>query len=433
MGNWFSVTKPSKFKYQLDLKSFKILRCPSQILRNLKYLRIFDTPEQEFIKFKELNKFKNLQILEIRLRSFFPQDAIKSDTYPNTGLECRPIYSLELPKLKALLIEFYFQIDESVLLIDTPDLHSLSIYHYNRLDMIDNHIRFKYPLTIKYVQFNNCYDNIVVFSNLERLDFYFEPSESRWINDIQKLEKLNKLRIVKKIRNSRLNDLIKSKRDAVEIFFYGVRIKDVSKFNEMTQDNPLKFQIDNYGELDDDLDFVWDFNYSDLISLLPATGQPSDLFRKYNNIQYIEVNSMVKDGDRLLGFIKECYSLFRFKIKGALLCQEFYDKLPDVSALSYLQIFEKGVHLNFGFIMRMDSLLDLETNFDILADEHLDLNRLKNLKQFIFEIKKDKFEILKDPINTYSFILYKNEGYDKKIYEFSELIGHCEKIRNGEI
>lgn len=384
--NWFTTTKSTKHKSRLAISKLFLLKKPSKNLLNLKYLTIKDF-DHLLIKLEDLNKFTKLQILDLE----------EVDSCSNSFLR--------LPDLKALSMNINSR-GFGNLLIDTPNLHSLSICHRNKDLKIMDIIKFEHPLSIRYLQVSNYDNKLSIFKNLELLElFKFYNYSNLRMDDLLQFKNLKKLKIVAELlKVDKLKELFKSKNN-LEIVLDGVKIKEISKFDDYKKGKhnnhcDFKFQINNYDDLEDNLEFVTYVNYNDLIRLL-SNKQPSDLFNKYTNIQKIKIKSKVENEKSLINFINNCFNLNYLITCESSLSQEFYDLLPEISSLFCLTIESEDIKLNFEFVSKISYLTFFYADQDVLIDSNINFNNLKYLKQFQFQIENYKIALHKNG-NSYS-------------------------------
>lgn len=378
-GNWFSTNESIRSKYQLDISKLGRLRNPINNLA-LRYLKI-RRYEPSLLKLEDLNGLRRLQILMI--------DGINPD---DDDL-------LELPDLKSLSLGFYtsrtmnyYSYYTSGLIIQTPKLLNLHIYKCHGSSNVVDKIKFTYPRSVKYLKFDYYEENASIFENVECLELTF-------VRDYFVMSNLYKFRNLKKLRLrypfledvDKLKDLFRQRQHDLEIVLEGVKIKEISKFDEykrsdstyqlqMEHCNELKFQLDNYKELENNLCFVKRMNYGLLIRLLPY-HQPADLFNKYTNVYHLIVgNVRIDNENRLSYFIKKCASLSHLEI-GTPLSQQFYDKLPAISSLNLLKIINySGVNLKLDFMIKMPYLNRFYTNQDVWIRDNQNLIFMNNFK-----------------------------------------------------
>lgn len=407
MDNWFSTTSSIRIENQQHLYNLNLLSNPAA---NLVYLRRLRFSYFQNIKLDDLNKFTQLQILEM-----------------HGSLAIDSIRHLRLPELLALSLSIELK-ETGHLLIETPNLHSLDI---KKSDL--ERTKFQYPLSIKYLIIDTYVACMSMFTNLECIDFYFFLHSKS--DDIFKLKKLKKIRFNFYVANNSANeleDLFRSKSD-LDVVLYGVKLKEIAKVNEFFTKSILVFQMDNYDDLEDDLNFIRHIRYND-IKLLLSSNQPFDLFNKYTNIQKLEIDSKVKDSNQLINFLRGHTNFHHLIVKRTSLNQQFYDQLPVIKRLSVLEIRdEEDSNLDFGFILKIPYLRLLSIEQDIPISRTFNLNNLKYLRRLNFMIfgkdlilqkrGRDKYRI--DSNSSIEEALQKNVKY----YDHNKLIGKLNMTR----
>lgn len=424
--NWFSTTESATLRYYVNISKLYLLKNPSKGLLNLRYLRI-SSYSLHGLKVSTLNAFTRLQILEI------------FGVFMSTNH-----HHLKLSNLNALSINIKLKRSEK-LIIDTPSLHSLCIEHLTLSER--NKIKFKHSQSVKYLK--SCYydDMMIKFKNLEcieftrckldNLDYLLESNRFKKLQNLKKLKKLKfnyQLNIEEKERKkdkttsgytTRFLELLKLKKDDLEIVLNGVKIDKIEKIGECYNNrSSVEFQLDNYGQLEDDLYFVEKMNYNNLMYILPANQSLSSLFEKYTNIQLIEINGRIEDENRLINFISQCRSLNSLQIRNSYLSLAFYDRLPLVRSLLMDNV---GCVDNFKFIAKMYYLNMFETTNNVQLNKHLNLNSLKYLEWFSFRIKTQRIKIKKEKRDKYDVydvqykLLIKNLNLNKLIKYTNDL------------
>lgn len=389
--NWFDTTTSPRPENQFEISKLSMLSRPSSSILNLKYLLIQST-EILKINLDDLNRFSKIEILKIGI------------------LSANSKGKLDLPNLKSLTIQFLDYLKPGFVIVNTPNLQNLDIFKTDELNLIDKKLKFKYPLSIKYLRINYYDTNMSsMFVNLECLEFCYanRPAADMMIDN---LLKFNKLKILKfsncAIQVVKLKDLFRSKGTNLQLVISGVRINEISTIDEL--DEPiLNYQLRNFDRLENDLNFIQILRNNDL-SLMLADNQPPNLFAKYNNIQNIIVNSRIQDNDRLIHLIRSSPNLCELDFYRSSLNQQFYDQLPVIKSLTNLKIYEEDVKLNFQFILNMPYLRRFFTNKDVLIGKKLSLNYFKRLRLFKFQIKDKKFYIEKIDRDRYRIINYKS-------------------------
>lgn len=466
---WFSTNTHIKYKDYLCNSKLTLLKNPQNKLLNLKRLAIKKI-DHSLICLDDLNKFRELEILEIiglksisnKLNEFKSKSNVKNELNRNLIYKIK----LELPYLKALRIGFgsnkfgSLAIDkiesngfkDCCLTICSKNLHSLSILN----NPIEDPIALEYPEAVEYIQLANCAEtDISELVNLKTLDLLLHEDSDLEIIDVQKLNHLKKLRLyydLSCLENSfidtmkekfilnkdflemllikesskimskcimKLIDLFKAKNDTLEMIFEGVKIHSVDKFKEFKGKPILQFQIDNFKDLEENLNFK---------QLLYSRTIPRDLFKKYSNIQFI-VAIKVKDS-HLLRFIEECYNLSGLHFVYSALDQTFCNKLFAIktlsNTLSILAIANETDELNFEFVMNLKYLTHLFTDLDILKDGYLNLNCLKYLKNIVFKIKHGKvLDILKKDTDNYII--------DNEHFSLDKMRTYCGNLRSKSL
>lgn len=377
--NWFSLTKSSHLKNQLDCYNLGLLINPTRGLLNLKYLKI-----EVFIEMEHINKFTYLQVLDITYKYSLHNDF------------------LYLPELKALVINHYNEYigflskDSGILMIDTPNLHSLKLLNAS-YNLLNTNIKIKHPLSIRYLHINKYEEDMDIFNNLECLEFsgnYSKFIDRDGLLKFQKLKQLKVSGITTSQTRSNLRELFNFKIDNLDLIANGVKIKKIEKIKEL-KNEVIRFQLQNFDDLTDDLNFITEINYNKFTCLLP-NYDPSILFEKYTNIQLIKIFSKIEDENRLIQFLAKCDSLYFLIVQDSSLSQYFYDQLPETAcSLSRLHISEKIFQLNFAFIMKLHYLIILYSNQDIFINLNSNLNNLKYLERLNFRVGNFRIGLLK--------------------------------------
>lgn len=404
--NWFSTTKSTKLTNLVYSSISYVPKNSSNNFLNLRHLRInFYGP----INLKYLSTFIKLQILEVK-----------------AVILISPNQLLNLPYLESLSLGFLNDFFESACLtFDTFNLRNLAVYQDSSLNLINRIIAFKNPLSICSLRLSKFDKNALIFKNLECLEL--EYLDGLVTVDLEMFKKLNKLRIFSCHENfDDLKNIFQSKKNDLQVVLSGVKLNDVGKIEEYKQCNSYKnihnkmfcFQMDNYNDLEDDLNFIKVLN-AELVCKL-FHNLPADLFSKYTNIQELRIRSNV-DEDQLICFIKKCSNLSHLKVFESSISQEFYEQLPEISLLSFLQVnIKEVVDLNFEFIKRMPYLRYLITDQCLLISENL---RSIGIKKIRFKLNDQLIDITKFGSDQFSVDNPKNFGLpDKKHFKLNKLI-----------
>lgn len=385
-SNWFSTTKPINFRNILNLSMLHLIRNPPIYIQNLKYLDIqIRRNECLAIKLQDIEKFVRLEILKIE------------------GLSTGDKDTLYLPNLKALSIRVSaYAFDPSMashIYINSPILNSLHI--------VDCWFQILCPLTIKYLKIKSYRRSITMFKNLECLEFLNCTNMKALAIDLPQFKVLRKIRIISfPTLTPSLKQTFRSKKKDLALVLGGVNITQANKFNECKglkrSALVLKFQMNNYAELEDDLNFIRDVEYIHLIRL-SSNNLPVNLCKKYNNINRINIGPMIEDENQLIKFISECPNLINFHANKSALSQQFFNQLPAISSLSSLYI-NNNVSVDCKFIMRMFNLIDFFVNQEFSINENL--GYLKFLKFFRFQTNNLWISAVKKEANRYSINVY---------------------------
>ena len=152
--------------------------------------------------------------------------------------------------------------------------------------------------------------------------------------------------------------------------------KDLSCKWEFQLSGMLSLQLRHYLKLNDRVRSTEWIDYSELEAWLvsiqqgPALGRtspapsnvlPIDFFKRFPCIRGIRVTSRISDPDALASFVKNCNKLKQFSSSGSELGQTFWDELPILSSLNFLEIDEAN-DLDMQFLLRMNRLVSLKSN-----------------------------------------------------------------------
>lgn len=415
---WFSTSKSTKFRNQLDFSSLFLLKNPPINFFNLKYLKI-NILSLKLVKFKDLNKFTRLQILLIDRIDIIHGDI--SNDY------------LQLNNLVALSLGGLYIINN--LIIDAPNLQALKIN--NGRELVEN-IILKHPLSVKHLKVIIYSKHILLLKNLECLEIW----EFKNMNRLLKLKNLKAIKFIYhtncngNLSRFFLNLRLNPKFNDLQIFLHEIRIKEVDMIAE--SEDGLGFIFNNLSELDE-LNSINCINYIRLIYLLPD-HTPSDLFKKLTSIRSVRITYKLNDENRLINFIKEFPNLCDLYIDCESMSQQFYDNLPPW--ITFLHIdHDFDTSINFEFIMKMTYLSRLDTNQDIIMNENLNFNKFKGLKILKFVIKGVNIETNEkrgvkvnlgiEGKDKYSTIYHKSSDLpDKMFYSYNELVEYFNYLRN---
>ena len=368
--NWYFKNKSINFKNLISNLKPSILTHSS--FSRLKCLRIGNVSGNDKIRLKDLNRLSLVQ-LEIH--------------YDKCSIDSK----LSILNLKILVIKSSIQIRME---IDCPNLRKLSL-DYGTFDLI----KFNNLASINHFKTNNYDVNVQKFKNL----IYFECNTATNLEEdiLINLPSLSVLKINSYCFNAFqvLMNILEShlKNQEFKLLYKGVLVSSKEQLSEIDfNQNQLSFQIENYSKLHDNLNEMTFIPYGYLISL---TNQfTPDFFKKYSNIQIIELKNVIQDQDCFLKFIRNCKNLYELILIKTKFDQTFYSQLVKMK-LIILRIFEddQTFKLDFNFIINMNNLEQLITD---LALEHclgvnLIVNKFKNLKEFTFLLRNERIHFSK--------------------------------------
>ena len=408
-GNWSHTGRPYDLGYSIgDSAWCNQFKC----LMDFRFLRKL----KSFYLYEDINELKKLEHLEIRAE------------YGCGGswtIGCS--MKLALPELKAF--DLYSNYDEFPLELETPKLEDVTI---NGLS-IDS-IKFNYPLAVTHLRTSHYDEKMAIFKNLELFEFHFKDLSADFLTNFSKLKVL---KIATKIPN--LAEFMR-KRDIANLRIYylgiehlvgdeldGEREFSLERMSADRKINRMPFYLKYYASLDDDLPNCPELCYDDLLKAMPEI--PGDFFRKFNNIQTIKISTKVENASRLLEFISGCQNLSELTLTNTTLCQAFYDRLPSVSSLCYLSVFEDSeLRLEFGFLTSMKRLKTFKTDQELHLTAQLALDSLRYLHTFIFKIDGQTFSVRRSDIKG-KYVLESSLREFPRRSTFSELLRWCDHVK----
>lgn len=235
----------------------------------------------------------------------------------------------------------------------------------------DKPIKIQHSHSIKHLITWNYRKSLSNFKNLEFLELYSD--QDLLISDLDKFENLKKLKLNFYVEKcDEFKEYFKFRKDFC-IILGGVLIKEIDKFIEFKESGVLEFQLNNYRQLEDNLNFIKEFDSVDLKFLL-IDNLPFDPFRKYSSLYNLKISD-VKDSNQLnqlISFMKGCPHLCELHLDFLSLNQDFYDKLPSVSYL-YINESQDVIDINFEFILKMPYLVAFQTEQDVSMFRYLNI------------------------------------------------------------
>lgn len=402
--NWFGTSRSIDYKCVLDKSKLFTLNKRLFNIDCLLRLKIDNLRDNYKITLKHISQFVKLEILEIFLDQCQKQDNRK----------------LCLPNLRVLSFTSnykYTAVDLNLPKLDTLDLNCYSI----------DSIKFSNPLTVKRLKVYDFMPELAQFANLEYFECFSSIQNAQLLSMFANLKELQIENDQFKMLSQILRQKAKLERDDLKVFFQSYQLETVNDLNYFRRDlyyfynGMISVQMNKYSHLADNLDWVDEINYSHLMQLVIKL--PLDFFEKYCNIQKLYVYGSVKDPEHLKAFISNCRNLGHLRIDNGHLEQTWFDRLPEISLLTELEIYEDlNVQLNFNFIGRMFYLKEFKTDLDTSLSLIRALEKAKHLKQIQSTINKIHVCVEKFRGDKYYLKDVKNSGFFNEMFNFDELI-----------
>lgn len=382
----------------LDHRKQHLLAEPLFNIRGLKKLKVGFLVGPFYLSDTHINQLTHLEELQICFRQDYSAQNVKPLVDPKFRIcPFSPMLSwkLSLPKLKVLHLQRSTMWPFNLQVV-APRLHSFGLH----FDSMEDVFRFEHPESVRRLEVDLLwYENgLFSFFNLEELsvdnllggDEKVFSAFPRLKTLKLKLNNRNDREIISKTQISLDKYLTRFVLDRnLQIFCHGFRIADRQTIDRFFANFPpssfyysrypsenkpiakfVKFFIENLEEIEDDLNapplidcqmvYKW-FGQEDERPI------PIDLIlAKFGRLQAISISSKIKYPNRLLQFLAGCKRLGKLHIENAQLSQAFFDELPSITSLCYLQIYEFQA-LNFRFIHRMFRLKRLCSNHLLLT------------------------------------------------------------------
>ena len=389
VNSWFISNKSFSLKNRLllNLKSSTSFQSPSRFYGSLRRLRLNTEISLDLIKLRWLEKFDQLEQLEIDYIHSFVNFLI---SLPNLNklyigsMSEHNSFGTDFLTFNAPKLQFaYFGYDvlRAVRLIHFDCLQHLEIEndggysdlnHFKNLRIVHCHRIMKISLNlmkslIRLPKLAELHCNSTGLSNykgqrtptdgeIERLGILFNYF-SEQINELRELN--------------------------LKLYLEGVLIKDGKEFDDydFTQD-VLKLHLENYDSLADCFPWYQEIAYTELIK--STSELPTNINQKYPNITSVRVDGTVEE-EKFIWFLRGCRNLVALHIKVPL-TQRFYDQLVDWNCgLRYLTIGHHNDEINFDFLYKLEYLVYFDTETALSMDIAQDIIRkLKYCKSLIF-------------------------------------------------
>ena len=415
--NWHFIFKPINFNnYVIDF-SLNFFKSSLFSLKNLKCLRI-DVIDTFDLKF--LNEFSCLEHLE------YYGNLCSDDEHK----------SLRLPNLERLLFDPTF----ITIKIDCIALESIYLSDDEGSSTFDS-LNINYPLAIKRLISTYQYSlKLSAFKNLEYLQCVFSKDLSDVLRNYLSLKELrihttddstsDVLSVLKQV--IRHKNSLTAPRNYLKIYFSNLELANEDhlaifenypsiSFLDESQARQQLVEFANHYQLL--ADHLTDYRFIDYNVLIASFGNrlnlPFGFFKKFNNIQYIEINSEVQHyQNHLIELIDNCPNLKSLIINKSKLDQLFYNELARISSLFALKVFEDEIEIDFEFVGKIAYLKEFKSN-QLNAKGFESLAKLNYLDYFEFEFKKQKYSIFKF---TNLFDIYQSGGNWKVRLDFEQII-----------
>ena len=204
----------------------------------------------------------------------------------------------------------------------------------------------------------------------------------------------------------------------------------------------LILQLNHYSKLNDKAKTTEWIDYNELVAWLgsmqveqgPGPGRvgavpsgllPIDFFERFPYIRGIRATNRIDNQDAFASFVENCKNLRELSLHDSELGQAFYDQLPTVSSLSFLEI-EEASDLNMQFILRMNRLDTLTTNQQLTAKIALKFFRSIGIK-LVGKIQSSLVE--SSCLNDYiSYSLKVNEETIEEELTLESLVEHFNSL-----
>ena len=402
-------------EFELCHSNLFVSQSPSHLLSGLRHLKILDYAFDHRNRYagfdsNQLNSFKELTHLEICSRHFIN----------------RPL-NLKLVQLETLVLEGAFE-GESRLVVDCPKLRKLVC------DQTTDSLEVKHCDSIIYLDWEPT--RLTSFKNVEvfkfRSDTLISPSTLQALPNLQIMcfdhpvgrlfANSNGSEPFKEVLRQFIDHAKRLKRVRFKFWFSGLLMLNLPNNDFVdTIDFCLNFEdgsdgfvsneklyMKNYGQLQEQLPFIIDVDYSVLMQF----RLPENFFRKFWNIACVRTGKVV-DEAHLLFFLNKL-NLKELNFHNPGLNQSFYYQLPTSICLTNFYLVEgEEVQLNFDFLKKFNNLqfIDVLQSLSFASAKSLILSfhklpRLESLeilfKSFVFQIFRtdsDQYQVsFEDPL-----------------------------------
>ena len=326
------------------------------------------------------------------------------------GYKLNAINNLNLPNLQ--VFSFYTELGSGNLTINCPKLKVLYYKNCHRKENLD----IKHPNSITHLETCVYDEKLKMLKNIEYLitDNYKAIDESTLSNILnlkefhfnRNIDSLildlnynpNKFNYLKDRFRLFMNQKRSLRMNSLKVFFLGIQFfenEDEINFDGLLQhfssvdrsgQNLEKFFMNNYNRLKDNLTFIHEVNYGNLMAAVNEI--PNDFFKKFNSLNTVRSHGRIVNEEHFLSFLKS------------------------IKKLSYVDL-RQDVSLKVG-----KSLIGLYSTLNILDFE---------FSSYKFKFKNFSFEIEKKEGND-KYGLWKSYDLVKEDASSNEMINYFEKL-----
>lgn len=403
--NWFHTNKTFNHKDAIELSTFTAYRSTFRFDNFLK--RLHFTGDYSDYDQLNLNALTQLEQLKIDLKV--------PDSYASKTV------FINLPNLKVLEVgSQYDEDDPSQFYLRTPKLEILKCYQLDPIHLSD-------PNNINHLDLILFTDIVHSLKNVQYLkaDWGFLPNPNilsffpklttlycnqDYFDEEDQVESMNTLRHLVKQKLNR-------KRPELKIYFQSVELLDTNKIDEYdSQESILSFQINNYNLLCENVSYLFEVDYNELMRLVDGKLPDKAIFKKYFNIPTVKVSGDVKNQEHLVQFLTSLDYLKELFLENTFLDQTFYNRLHNFGQLTELTMTNISVSfINYNFLLKLKLLQKFTTNrdFDFFDLTFQLYNVLKYLKRISFYFDREFIAIdaqyeNRNQCKWYTFTRYKN-------------------------
>lgn len=459
--DWFSSDEPKELRMVFRFSKYFLSGSPFNV-QFLKRLKIFSLERTKIIDLEEISRFQHLECLEI---GFDLENFCES-------------FCLSLPNLQALSIFTYRQKENLEML--TPKLRALELPDH----LANSSLTFSHPESVQLLSIAGEFlsqNFINQFENVECLNVRLSQEAGQRDSDVRldaillKFPSLKRMHCNAKIEDGyiqralvdRLLAQLKALKSQLKVYCTDIElpilIEDFEKCRKTYKKKKKKntiwaprlngkliLQLKHYSKLNDNVRSTQWIDYNELETWLgsmqveqhpvldradpmPSSLLPLDFFERFRNVRGIRVTSRIDEQDAFATFVKNCKKLNELSLSDSQLGQAFFDELPAMSSLNFLDIKESN-ELNMDFLLKMNQVTELKTNQQLTAKIVLKFFRSRFGDYLLGQIGSNSAEIYKNEKENYKS--EKENLYSLKVCEverqlnLESLIEHYNCLEN---